>query len=41
MSMVATPVPALAWHDEADLLGVRIRIFFFRPDRGRRTQRCG
>ena len=31
MSIVETPVPALAWHDEADLLGVRIRIFFFDP----------
>lgn len=29
--MKSTTVPPLAWHDEADLLGVRVRIFFFDP----------
>ena len=29
--MSTVPVPALAWHEEADLLGVRVRIFFFDP----------
>lgn len=25
------PLPPLPWHDEADLLGVRVRVFFFDP----------
>lgn len=29
--MKYTTAPPLAWHDEADLLGVRVRIFFFDP----------
>lgn len=25
------PLPPLPWHDEADLLGVRVRVYFFDP----------
>ena len=28
-----------AWHDEADVLGVRVRVFFFDPAEGRRPAR--
>ena len=30
MTMLQAPAP-LPWHDEADLLGVRVRVFFFDP----------
>lgn len=29
--MSAVPTAALPWHDEADLLGVRVRVYFFEP----------
>lgn len=31
MTSQALSTPPLPWHDEADLLGVRVRVFFFDP----------